>query len=220
MEKKKEFTPRVISRDEKGINDVLGDWDSLTGMANLLLMDCALFLKNDDFSASDFLKLNLNAKPEDLIAELVTIKGDAPSGINPRKLVELGLIDGDFRELHENFSAFHSAREKATRFFKFPLEKAISSQGLFYVPDELIKLIERHFTELTKHQGENETLAILERFIETVNDLARVGLVRPQLGRLGLNPVVNIIATRPDRKGYQLLWNSFKLLRNRVKAEF
>ena len=219
MEKKNEFTPRVIARDEKGINDVLRDWDNLTAMANLLLMDCAIFLKNDNFSASDFLKLNLHAKPEDLIAELVTIKGDAPSGINPRKLVELGLIDGDFRELHENFSAFHSAIEKATRLFKFPLEKAISPQGMFYVPDELILLIEKHFTELTKHPAENETLDILERFIQNLNDLARVGLIRPQLGRLGLNPVVNIISPTPDRKGYQLLWNSFKLLRNRVKTE-
>ena len=158
----------------------------------------------------------LDDRPEKILAELMKQKGVAPDGLKAEKMIELGLVEGNVSEIVDNLRQMQIAKANANRLFKYDLSKLINEVGLFSLTPELQNLIREHYTKYTASQTENDILDSLEKFIAVLNEFAKFGLVKPTLGRYGLNPLLNLINASEDRKSFRVILNGFKILRHRV----
>lgn len=214
-----EFEPQVISINQKRYHSAMQAWEQLVDAGDETVIQFENFLNFKELSKNQIVEL-LELPEDEIIPKLFELTGEAPKGLNLKKMVSLGLIenihlDATLRAIKN----YKIAKANALRHFKFDYKKLIDEVGkLFLLTDEFFEELARSCTWFTTNEAENEHLKHLKKLLDEINYFSNQGIINPKLGPRGLEMLMLAFSPDKDRIEYTLTTalNPFKLAKWRT----
>jgi len=178
----------TLSRSDKAeIERIREIYDRLCLTLNDIKLTLEEILCNFENVDLDLIKAFLKSDPEDFVKrKFVEFKGIGLSGISKEALIGSDLLDlpkEPFDYLMSDINKYKTLQASVEKFSNFRIDiqslyVTEDDHTLFSLTAEFDTALEEFYSNYTENEIENEQLEAIEKFVDSVNGLMKLGLIR------------------------------------------